>query len=195
MELGTFTPPPPLSEIGDRMRPRDVVGRPLIIAVRELRNGIKTPFNSNPSDKGYKPEGSEGIVVDVTDIRTDEVWIGALWMGAIVRQLREYVGQVVPVCLSWQTPPSGGNPFVNAAPLEGPDLALAQHWARANPDRFETERDRRSRENTPTTAPAAVSAPREVARGVNPPASIAVDPAQDPQILALLDQVKKIQAS
>lgn len=201
MQLGTFTPRPPM-ENGDQLNAKEAIDRPLVILVREHRTGIKTKYNSNPNEKNYKPEGGEGVTVDVADIHTNETWLDVLWLnGAIVDNLAAYIGQTIPVKLTWQPSAKGGNPYITVIPLEGQELALAQQWALTNPHRFDTERATRTQQ--PTTTPAPATPPATIPTPVaTPPAPAAPQPtaltqaasAQDPQIQALLAQLAAQQA-
>jgi hypothetical protein len=163
MNLDTFTPP--IREEGDRVPAKEMVGRPLVVQVREHRTGVKTTFNSDPADtKRFKPEGGEAVHLDMVDLTTGAVYIGVLWFnGAIVDSLKPYVAQTLPVKLFYDTPKGGGtNPYLNVEPLTANELAAAQQWANANPDRFERERAARAAQaaqnaanGTNGTAPAA----------------------------------------
>lgn len=163
MNLDTFTPP--IREDGDRLPAKEMVGRPLIMLVREHRTGIKTQFNSDPQEpKRYKPEGGDAVLLDIADVSTGAVYIGVLWFnGAIVDSLKAYVAHTLPVKLFYDTPKGGGtNPYLNVEPLTGAELAAAQHWANTNPDRFERERAARqaqAQQNAANGNGAPVSAP------------------------------------
>jgi hypothetical protein len=153
VQLNTFTPP--VREDGDRVPAKEMAGRPLVVLVREHRFGIKTQFNSNPADTAkYKPEGGEAVVLDIADLTSNTVYINVLWFnGAIVDSLKGYVSQMVPVKLFYDTPKTGTNAYLNVEPLTGAELATAQAWAAANPERFERERVHRT--VTGSAAPAA----------------------------------------
>lgn len=198
MELGTFTPRTNDDMImGDKLSASDAIDRPFVILVREHRTGIVTK---------YKPDGGDGVIVDVADVSTNEIWIDVLWMnGAIVDNLANYVGQPVAVKLVWKAPTKGGNSYVAVVPLEGTELALAQQWATANSSRFETERAERVKQQangtpdttTAPTAPAATSTPTVTPQHAPAPTAtaapstddIAAAAAQNPQIAALLAQL------
>lgn len=162
MQLDTYTPP--AHEEGDRLPAKEMAGRPLIVAVREHRTGVKTKFNSDASDPArYKPEGGETIGLDVVDLSTNAVYIGVAWFsGAIVDGLKPYVGQLLPIKLVFTAGKLGGNPYLAPEPLTGPELAAAQGWAANNPQRFEVERATRAAQQAASTtngyavAPAAV---------------------------------------
>lgn len=152
MQLNTFTPP--VREDGDRVPAKEMAGRPLVVLVREHRFGIKTQFNSNPADTAkYKPEGGEAVVLDIADLTSNTVYINVLWFnGAIVDSLKGYVSQMVPVKLFYDTPKTGTNAYLNVEPLTGAELATAQAWAAANPERFERERAQRAQAAAATAA-------------------------------------------
>lgn len=202
MQLGNFTEREAGPQ-GDRLTAKDNVDKPMVVLVREHRTGIKTKFNSDPNQQGYKAEGGEGVQLDIAVLATNEVFIDVLWMnGAVVDNLAGYVSQAVPIKLAWQPSVKGGNPYLTVKPLEGQELALAQQWAAANPTRFETERAQRVaqaaqfQQQTPQAAPAPVTQP-PVAQPVQQyaaPTPAAV-PAQqvadvnDPAVQALLAQI------
>lgn len=199
MQLGTFTPRPREEMIGDQLQAKEAIGRPLVTFVREHRTGIKTKFNQDPKEKGYKPDGGDGVIVDVADVNTNEVWIDVLWLnGAIVDNLALYVGQAVPIQLVWTPSQKGGNPFIGVAALEGNQLAQAQQWAATNPTRFDTERAQRqanaASHEQPAVAPVALptlpqAAPAPVTTApVAAPAPAALNP-NDPAVAALLAQL------
>jgi hypothetical protein len=166
MQLDTYTPPS--SDDGDRLPAKEMAGRPLIVAVREHRTGIKTAFNSNPADPAkYKPEGGDAIGLDVADLSTNAIYLGVLWFnGAIVDGLRPYVGQTLPVKLVFTAAKGGGNAYLAPEPLDGAELAAARGWAASNPTRFETERASRAANGIPPI-PGAPDAPPAWAAPVN----------------------------
>jgi len=174
MNLDTFTPP--VREEGDRVPAKEMVGRPLVVLVREHRTGVKTQFNSNPQDPAkYRPEGGEAVLLDMADLTTGAVYIGALWFnGAIVDSLKGYVAQALPVKLFYDTPKTGTNPYLNVEPLAGNELAAAHQWVTANPDRF--ERERAARQAAALAAASVPSAPMSAPVGTRGP--IAQIPAQ-----------------
>lgn len=133
MELGSFEPRS--AGDGDRWQAQEAAERPLVVLVREHRTGIVTQ---------YSPNGGEGVVIDVADVRVNQCWISVLWMNqAIVDNLAPYVGQPIAVKLVW-TPSKSGNKYLAVQPLDGPELALAQQWVASNPTRFDLERQQRA---------------------------------------------------
>lgn len=186
MQLDTYTPP--AHEEGDRLPSKEMAGRPLIVAIREHRTGVKTKFNSDPTDPArYKPEGGETIGLDVVDLSTNAVYLGVLWFnGAIVDGLRPYVGQMLPIKLVFTAGKTGGNPYLAPEPLTGPELAAAQGWAANNPNRFEVERATRAAQGMPPI-PGAPSAPPAWAAPAAPAAPAPVHtpaPAYTPVVSA-----------
>lgn len=174
MQLGTFAPRARTE--GDSFPAKEAVDRPLIVLVREHRTGIVTK---------YKPEGGDGVVVDVADTATNSVWIDVLWMnGAVVDNLAGYVGQPVAVKLEWVASSKGGNSYISIAALEGAALAQASAWAAANPNRFDVERKAR----TPKAATPAPAAPAVPALPTVPAPATPVD-VNDPAVQALLAQI------
>lgn len=194
MELGTFAPRPREDVNGDQLKATDAVDKPLVVHVREHKTGIKTKFNQDPKQSGYKPDGADGVIVDVANVDTDEVFIDVLWLnGAVVDNLAPYVGQVVPVQLVWQAPANGGNSYISLVALVDAQLVKAQQWAAANPARFDAERAKR---RTDTSDTATGSAPNQLPTLPQPPAAApptaapvaAADP-NDPAVAALLAQL------
>ncbi|GEL17660.1 hypothetical protein [Pseudonocardia asaccharolytica] len=188
MELGTYAPRPREESIGDQLQAKEAVDRPLIVFVREHRTGITTRF---------KPDGDGvGIILDIADVHTNEVWLDVLWMnGAVVDNLAPYVGQAVPIKLVWASPKNGGNPYISLVALDGPQLAQAQTWAAANPTRFDDERANRS------AAAEADDAQTQAASTSSPPSAPApaagsapLDP-NDPAVAALLAQLNAQQTT
>lgn len=185
MELGTFAPRPKDDVMGDQLAARDAVDKPLVVFVREHRTGITTQ---------YKPNGDGiGVIVDVADTSTNEVWIDVLWMnGPVVDNLAPYVGQAVPIKLVW-TPSkkAGGNAYIGLTALTGAELATAQQWAAANASRFDTERAQRqaASEAASPVALAPITAAAAPAPAAPPAApKQALDPS-DPAVAALLAQL------
>ncbi|GAA0638068.1 hypothetical protein GCM10010174_69890 [Kutzneria viridogrisea] len=194
MQLGTFTEREHTAQ-GDSLQAKETVDKPLVVLVREHRTGIITKF---------KPEGGEGVQLDVAVIAENKVYIDVLWMnGAVVDNLAPYLGQAVPIKLVWTPSAKGGNPYISVRPLEGAELAAAQQWATSNPTRFDTERQQRAtqaaqfQQQTPQAAPVQ-QAPAPVAQqpaaapvaAPQPPASNtgAID-VTDPAVQALLAQI------
>lgn len=174
MELGTFTPRDN-TNYGDQLPAKEAADRPLVVLVREHRTGIVTKF---------KPEGGDGVIVDVADINTNETWLDVLWMnGAIVDSLAGYVGQPVAVQIVWVASKSGGNAYLNVEALAGQELTAAHAWVKANPNRFDTERRQRA-ENPHTTAPVGPAVTTQATAG-----QPSFDALNDPQVQALLAQL------
>lgn len=181
MELSGFTPRE--NDTGDRLPAKEAADTPLILLVREHRTGVRTKYNSDPNQPGYKPEGSEAIVVDAANPSTDSVWIDVLWLnGAIVDNLAPYIGQALPIKLVWTASAKGGYPYLSVQALDGPELATAQQWANNNPNRFDNERvTRTSQQPAPPQQPAAQQPAAQ---------QPAADP-NDPAVQALLQQINQ----
>lgn len=185
MQLGTFAPRERDQLQGDQLQAKEAVDKPLIALVREHREGMTTKF---------KPNGDGvGVICDLADTATDKVYIDVLWMnGAVVDNLVPFLGQAVPIKLVWTPSQGGGNPYISVKPLEGAELAVAQQWAAANPNRFETERAQRVaasknggfKEGDPAAAPSFVPAQNNGA----PPVVTPADP-NDPAVAALIAQL------
>lgn len=192
MELGTFTPRERDQISGDQLQAKEAVDKPLIALVREHREGMTTK---------YKPNGDGiGVICDLADTRTNEVWIDVLWMnGAVVDNLVPFLGQAVPIKLVWTPSQNGGNPYISVKPLEGAELAVAQQWAAANPTRFDTERAQRIaskgngfKEGDPAQAPSFAQQPAVPAQNGGP---VAPANPNDPAVAALLAQLASQQAA
>lgn len=177
MQLGNFTEREVIQ--GDKLSAKENVDKPMVVLVREHRTGIKTRHNQDPNEPGrYKPEGGEGVHVDVGMVATNEVFVDVLWMGgAIVDSLSPYVGQAVPVKLYWKPSDKGGNPYISVRPLDGNELLLAQQWAAANPMRFDAERQQRAAQAAAQPAVQVPGAPATPPSWAVPPAAPAPTPA------------------
>lgn len=122
----TYTPPPPLE--GDSFAPKDHTDRPLIVKVGEYRER---------QTSSYAPDGKPAVVVHVVDLTDGEVYRNVLWMGgAVVDQLRPYVGKApLVIRFGWAAGKSGNNYVtVNAAGEQ--DLALAKRFIDTKGDPF-----------------------------------------------------------
>lgn len=200
MELGTFTPRPRDEMIGDKLQAQEAIDKALVVFVREHKSGIKTKFNQDPKEKGYKPDGGDGVIVDVADVVANTVYIDVLWLnGAIVDNLAPYVGQALPIKLVWTASQGGGKPFIGVQQLDGGHMQVAQAWAAANPTRFDTERAQRVANaaafEATATPVAAAPAIQPVQMGVAAPAAPAALNPNDPAVAALLAQLAAQQAS
>lgn len=82
--FGTYTEP----ETGDQFKPAENYNVPLIVKVKQRKEGIVTTNT---------PEGGPGVICDVVNLTTSEVLRNVLWMG----------GAIV----------DGLTPFVNGSPL------------------------------------------------------------------------------
>lgn len=82
--FGTYTEP----ETGDQFKPAENYNVPLLVKVRQRKEGIVTTNT---------PEGGPGVICDVVNLTTNEVLRSVLWMG----------GAIV----------DGLTPFANGAPL------------------------------------------------------------------------------
>jgi hypothetical protein len=176
MQLGNFVEREMVS--GDQWPAKEAVGHPLVVLVREHRHGIKTKHNNNPALPGYKEDGGDGVIVDVADLTTNQVYIDVLWMsGAITDALSPYVGgDPVAVRFDWTPSKSGGNPYIGVKALEAAELNQAASWVAANPTRFETERAQRQ------AAAAAQAAAVPPVNATTPPPdwAVAAPPATPP---------------
>lgn len=154
MQLNTYVRPAQAG--GDQFQANKNTDKPLIIMPREHRTGMRTK---------HAPNGDgQGIVGDVVDIRSNAVFIGALWMGkAVVDQLAPSVdpsgNAAFPVKFTWAAPANGGNAYIVVTPLEGAELAEAHAWAQGNSGRVEAEREERKTRAAQAPAPTAPALP------------------------------------
>lgn len=135
MQLNTSYEPQ-IEADGDRLKPSEIAGHPLIVKVHEHRTGITTTHN---------PDGDAVAVrVDVLDLTNGQVSINVLWFnGAIVDNLVGYVGgDPVAIKLSYRKSKSGNDYLVPEALVDA-DLQSAIQWAQARPTIFEDARAER----------------------------------------------------
>lgn len=122
----TFTRPQ--FEDGDTFKPSENVGKPLIVKVRERKEGIVTDFTPAP--------GGPGVVLDLVDLTTGQVSRAVLWMnGALVDGLTPYVGgQPLVIKLAWIQGKS--QKYVGIEPGNEQEIAYAMQWVSQNGDPF-----------------------------------------------------------
>lgn len=139
--MRTFEPTAPKTFVKDGdFAVRDHLDKPLLISVVESREGVKTPYNQDPSSKSYAPDGQTVVNIDVAVIATDTVYIHAgLFQPALVDQLRPYVGANLPVKFV-STKGKSGYSYFQVEPLTGTELAAASKWAEKNSTRFADRR-------------------------------------------------------
>ena len=155
---------------GDSLSPKDIVSTPLLVKVLEIRGGIKTKF---------KPEGTDAVILDVLNLLTQEIKLGVMWFnGAIVDNLKPYVGKALPIELVYQQPTGGGNAYLIPKMLDGANLEAAKAWATQRPALFEDERTARGIEQH---LPGGMAA---VAPAVAPPSAVAPPVASAPAPVA-----------
>jgi hypothetical protein len=76
---------------GDRVQAQQMVDRPMLLWVKEVKHINRTQFQA---------DGGDGVIVDFIDLQTNTPYIGVMWMaGAIVDGLRPFVndGNAYPV--------------------------------------------------------------------------------------------------
>lgn len=79
----------PVNEDSDPYPPKDNYNKPLLVKVREHKEGIVT---SN------SPDGAPGVIVDLVDLSDGKIYRNTLWMGgAVVDGLKQYVGKVLVI--------------------------------------------------------------------------------------------------
>lgn len=135
MSLGSFVAPERAT--GDKFIANENVGKPLLVRVNQFKDALTTKHNPNGDGKG--------VIVDVVDLTSGDIFIGALWMsGALVDGLSPHAGSptVLPVVITRVTGKSG-NPYLTLAPLADKSLELAQAWYSKNPTTLEDTRKER----------------------------------------------------
>lgn len=81
---------PPAAPEGDAFKPKEHYDKPLLVKVRERKEGIITEFTPEP--------GGPGVIVDLVDLTDGNIYRDVLWMGgAIVDGLTPYVGKVMVI--------------------------------------------------------------------------------------------------
>lgn len=113
---------------GPRLKPSEVVGSLLLVNVKELREGIKTTYSANAT----------AIALDIASVETGNVALDQLWFNAgIVDPLKEYIGEVIGIRLSWATPAGDGHPYITVDETSDDDDEAIAQFADANPDIFD----------------------------------------------------------
>lgn len=153
MALGTFTPPAGGAKASS-FDPRFNANKPLIVVVREFREGFTTQRFPDPKDV---------VIVDLVDLLADTVVPSVIWgAAAIVDRLKDQAGngEKLPVIINEKI--SGkGNKYTTIDPLqEGQMLDLAVAWDKKNPTRLadESEAHRAVQAEAQNAAPAATPA-------------------------------------
>ena len=133
--LGNFVPPPNAGKAGT-FNPKENYNKPLILVIREFRQGFTT--------RTY-PEPKDVVIYDVVDLLANGgqgIVIPSVITGsaAMVDRLKAYVpndgrnGEPVthpeplPVMIVQVVPQGGGRTYYSVEPLEGQALALAVAW-------------------------------------------------------------------
>lgn len=120
---------PPAIEDGDQYSPKDHIGTPVIVKVRERKEGIVT---SN------SPQGGPGVIVDLVDLKDGNVYRNVLWMGgAFVDALTQYIGKG-PVVLEIESRKSATSGRNYTAPKAADDaqIKLAESYYTSKGDPF-----------------------------------------------------------
>lgn len=176
MHLETFVPQ--TMGDGDRVKAQDMVGKAMIVHVKSRKEGIKTPFNSDPQKNGYKAEGGPALMLDIADLSPapeTTLYLDVMWMNdTIVDQWTPYVGKTIAVKLVWQNS-AKGNAFLSPTQLEGQEQAYASSWANANSNAFDQERAKRA------ANPAQAAVPPPVDPWTGQQATLPQPPTQAPQ--------------
>lgn len=127
-----FTPKASPSDDPNKVRvsPKEVVGSLLIVRVNEFKEAVKTRF---------APEGSPAIALDLVSVETGNVAPDQLWFnGALVDQLKDYVGEIVPCRLGWATSASSGYPYITVEETSDADDEAVAQFLDANPNVFDS---------------------------------------------------------
>lgn len=164
----------------DRVQAQELVGRPLLIDVREY-----FPEFTSPKFPVPKPV----VIVDVVDLTTGRIYVGPLWgTKQPVDALSGYAGSgtILPVKLETKT--SGtGNPYLYVSALEGQELANANAWYAQYPQAMAQSRAAKEQQAQAAAAQQQTMAPMQVQGAPTPQAPQQyVQPQQDPQYAAWL---------
>ena len=119
---------PPAIEDGDQYSPKDHIGTPVIVKVRERKEGIVTPNNA---------VGGPGVIVDLVDLKDGNVYRNVLWMGgAFVDALTQYIG-TGPVVLEIESRTSkAGRAYAAPKAADDAQIKLAESYYTSKGDPF-----------------------------------------------------------
>lgn len=142
--VGEWTPPARIQ--GDQRRVDSLVGRPIIVVVRDVLE--------NHSSRAY-PEPKDKVIVDLVDLAgpTDDftqprIYVNCLWgAGAVVDGLKEYKGDGKAYMVKpGSTKSANGRDYIILEPLAGDERAFAMNWLSRNPEAIDAARAEKVRE-------------------------------------------------
>lgn len=118
---------PPALEDSDSFPPKENYDKPLLVKVRERKDGIVTEFS---------PDGAPGLIVDLVDLTDGAIYRNTLWMGgAIVDGLSPYLGKVMVI--RFETKKSNaGRKYPSPSKGTDEDKALARKYYDSKGDPF-----------------------------------------------------------
>lgn len=118
---------PPVHEDSDEFKPKDNIGKPILIKVRECKSGIITE---------HSPDGAEGLILDLVDLSDGKVYRNVLWMGgAIVDGLKPSIGK--PMVIRFEARKSNsGRKYPAPIKASDEDKTLAQRYYTSKGDPF-----------------------------------------------------------
>lgn len=146
MALGHYTRPARIQ--ADSLDVRTVVGRPLLVKVREFRPDFTSPKFPNPKDV---------VIVDVVDLLgpnndgNAKIFVGPLWgAAAVVDGLKENAGRDITLPVMPVNQQSGsGRTYVTLIPLEDKYLAFAEAWYAKNANAIDEARNAKEAQANP----------------------------------------------
>jgi hypothetical protein len=120
---------PPVQEDSDVFRPKENFDKPLLIKVREFKQGIVTE---------HSPDGGEGIIVDLVDLTDGKVYRNVLWMGgAIVDGLKAHAGTPKVLVIRFEKRKSNsGRTYPSPISSTDEDKARARSYYESKGDPF-----------------------------------------------------------
>jgi len=150
-QLGSFTPATPQAIEYDKFRADHNVNKALLVEFRSFMKDFTSTAYPNPKDT---------VTVDVFDLTTNSVYIGAMWGAAkLVDQVKHLCGDgtVYGVEL-YMTPTKNGREAVAVREIADPQwMNYARQVLAANPTVFSAERARREAEAAAQQAATAVA--------------------------------------
>lgn len=119
---------PPALEDSDEYKPKENYDKPLLVKVRERKEGIVTEFTPDP--------GGSGLIVDLVDLSDGKTYRNTLWMGgAIVDGLSPYLGKVMVIRFEAKKS-NAGRKYPSPTKGSDEDKALARRYYESKGDPF-----------------------------------------------------------
>lgn len=147
MALGTFVAPTAGNFIkADKFDPRLHANKPLIVKVREFKEGFTTTAYPDPRDI---------VIVDLVDLspvlknQDADVLVSVIWgSAAMVDRLKKYAGtdEKLPLKIVQRESQQTKRTYQTVEPLDGGELTLAAKWDEKNPDAIDNMRAQRQAE-------------------------------------------------